>query len=149
MYNYHNLMHLFLTACKFCSFSWPPQYQTCSYAFAMVNGTVFTSEEFNSFTKQNGIRHVTSAPYHPTSNGLAERAVQTFKSFMEKSTSGSIEARVSRFLLQYRITPQTTTGISPAEMIMGRRPRSRLDLLIPNMATKMQHKQQSQKQYHD
>ena len=113
------------------------------------NGTVFTSEEFNSFTKQNGIRHVTSAPYHPSSNGLAERAVQTFKSFMKKSTSGSIEARVSRFLMQYRITPQTTTGISPAEMMMGRRPRSRLDLLIPNLATKMQHKQQSQKHYHD
>ena len=113
------------------------------------NGTVFTSEEFNSFTKQNGIRHVTSAPYHPSSNGLAERAVQTFKSFMKKSTSGSIETRVSRFLMQYRITPQTTTGISPAEMMMGRRPRSRLDLLIPNLATKMQHKQQSQKHYHD
>ena len=113
------------------------------------NGTVFTSEEFNSFTKQNGIRHVTSAPYHPSSNGLAERAVQTFKSFMKKSTSGSIKARVSRFLMQYRITPQTTTGISPAEMMMGRRPRSRLDLLIPNLATKMQHKQQSQKHYHD
>ena len=113
------------------------------------NGTVFTSEEFNSFTKQNGIRHVTSAPYHPSSNGLAERAVQTFKSFMKKSTSGSIEARVSRFLMHYRITPQTTTGISPAEMMMGRRPRSRLDLLIPNLATKMQHKQQSQKHYHD
>ena len=37
MYNYHNLMHLFLTACKFCSFSWPPQYQTCSYAFVVGN----------------------------------------------------------------------------------------------------------------
>ena len=36
MYNYHNLMHLFLTACKFCSFSWPPQYQTCSYAFVLT-----------------------------------------------------------------------------------------------------------------
>ena len=76
-----------------------------------------------SFTKQNGIRHVTSAPYHPASNGLAERAVQTFKKFMKKSTNGSIETRVSRFLLQYQITPQTTTGISPAEMLMGRRPR--------------------------
>ena len=83
--------------------------------------------------------------YHPSSIGLAERAIQTFKSFMKKSTSGSIEARVSRFLMQYQITPQTTTGISPAEMMMGRRPRSRLDLLIPNLATKMQRKQQSQK----
>ena len=83
------------------------------------NGSVFTSEEFRTFTKQNGIRHSTSAPYHPASNGLAERSVQTFKNFMKKCTDGSIEARVSRFLLQYRVTPQTTTGISPAEMLMG------------------------------
>ena len=73
------------------------------------NSTVFTSNEFKSFTKQNGIQHVTSALYlHPASNGLAERAVQTFKNFMKKSTNGSIEACVSRFLLQYRITPQRT-----------------------------------------
>ena len=31
---------------------------------------------------------------------------------------------------------------------MGRRPRSRLDLLIPDMVSKMQHKQQNQK-HHD
>ena len=39
------------------------------------NGTVFTSDEFNRFAKQNGIRHVRSAPYHPASNGLVERAL--------------------------------------------------------------------------
>ena len=71
------------------------------------NGSVFTSEEFRTFTKQNGIRHSTSTPYHPASNGLAERAVQTFKNFMKKCTDGSIEAHVSHFLLQYGVTPQT------------------------------------------
>ncbi len=43
------------------------------------NGSVFTSDEFKDFLKQNGIRHNTSAPCHPASNGLAERNVQTFK----------------------------------------------------------------------
>ena len=47
------------------------------------NGSCFTSAEFQQFTR-NGIRHVKVAPYHPASNGLAERAVQTFKEGMKK-----------------------------------------------------------------
>lgn len=39
------------------------------------NRTQFTSEEFKTFMRQNGILHLTSAPGHPASNGLAERYV--------------------------------------------------------------------------
>ena len=39
------------------------------------NGLQFVAEEFNMFAKQNGIKHTRSAPYHPASNGLAERFV--------------------------------------------------------------------------
>ena len=48
------------------------------------NGSVFTSEEFRVFIKRNRIRHLTSAPYHPATNGLAERAVQNFKRALKK-----------------------------------------------------------------
>lgn len=37
------------------------------------------SEEFRLFMKINGIVHKRSAPYHPATNGQAERNVQTFK----------------------------------------------------------------------
>ena len=46
------------------------------------NGPQFTSGEFENFTKQNGIKHYKSAPFHPATNGLVERFVQTFKNSM-------------------------------------------------------------------
>ena len=55
------------------------------------NGTVFTSDEFGTFMRHNGIRHVKSAPYHPSTNGLAERAMQILKESLKKSKTGSPE----------------------------------------------------------
>ncbi|XP_061153479.1 uncharacterized protein K02A2.6-like, partial [Syngnathus typhle] len=113
------------------------------------NGTCFTSAEFEAFMKQNGISHVRSAPFHPSSNGLAERAVQTFKEGMKKMKEGTIQTRLSRFLFSYRITPHATTGLSPAELMMSRRLRSALDLVVPDLKTKVQQKQLKQKENHD
>ena len=98
------------------------------------NGSAFTSAEFQTFTSRNGIRHVKSAAYHPATNGLAERAVQTFKEALKK-TVGDLETRLARFLFQYRTTPHSTTGCSPAELLLGRKPRTPLDLLHPDSAS--------------
>ena len=43
------------------------------------NGATFCSANFKQFMESNGIEHFKSAPYHPLSNGLAERSVQTIK----------------------------------------------------------------------
>ncbi len=58
-------------------------------------------------------------PYHPASNGLAERAVQIIKKGLKKITNGSINTRLARVLLAYP-TPQSTTGLTPAEMLCTR-----------------------------
>ena len=108
------------------------------------NGPAFTSSEFEKFLQQNGVRHVTTAPYHPSSNGLAERAVQTVKEGLKKM-QGPLELRIPRFLFKYRVTPQTTTGATPAELLMGRRLRTHLDLLYPTTQRRVRRQQQAQK----
>ena len=45
---------------------------------------------------------------------------------------GDSETRLARFLYHYRITPYVTTGVSPAELLMGRKLKSQLDLLQPD-----------------
>ena len=104
------------------------------------NGPSFTSAEFGCFMKENGIVHTFTSPYHPSSNGLVERAVQTVKLGLKK-LSGPLETRLSRLLFSYRTTPHTTTGVTPAELLLGRRIRTRLDLVFPDVAKRVNQRQ--------
>jgi hypothetical protein len=114
------------------------------------NGTNFVSEEFQTFMSRNGIKHIKVAPRHPASNGLAERAVQSVKEGLDKLKSGTMEAKVARFLFRYRNTPHSTTGKSPAEMMFGRRVKTHLDLMHPDNISDHVHEQQwKQKLQHD
>ena len=98
------------------------------------NGPQFTSEEFAHFLKRNGIKQIRSAPYHPSSNGLAERFVQTFKRAMRAGEKDglALPQRMSEFLFSYRATPHATTSASPAELFLQRKLRTRFDLLKPD-----------------
>ena len=66
---------------------------------------VATSSDFTKFARRNQICHLRIAPYHPSFNGLAERAVQKFKLGMKKQTNGTLQTKLSCFLLQYTLTP--------------------------------------------
>ena len=110
---------------------------------------VFLARNFSNFLKVHGIKQITSAPYHPSSNGLAERAVQIVKKSLKKTTEGSIKSRIAKKIFAYRNTPHCTTGNSPAKLLLGRQFHTRLDLLRPNIAEHVEKKQWEQKLSHD
>ena len=95
--------------------------------------------------KNNGIKHIYLAPYHSATNGLAERSVQTFKEQMKHLPIGSVDECLARFLFWYCLTPHSTTGVVPAELLLGQHPRSKLDLLKPKLSETVEPKVQAQK----
>ena len=85
------------------------------------NGPQFTSDEFSLFCKMNGVKHIRTAPYHPSLNGLAEQFVQTFKKAMKAgvSTQNSLSQRLFNFLLSYRSIPHSTANKPPESTVPG------------------------------
>jgi len=104
------------------------------------NGPQFTSHQFKTFLRSNGIQHILSSPYHPASNGEAERFVRTFKTYMKTSAGKpeNTEHKIGEFLLTYRTTPHCTTKTSPDVLLYGRQLRTRLSAVRPNLTDKMQ-----------
>lgn len=109
------------------------------------NGPQFRSVEFKEFLKANGIHHTFTPPYHPASNGLAERAVQTVKDIFLKQMlqdarqdqPRSLQHRIDSFLFTYRNTPHTITGVTPAEAMLKFRPKTHLSLLKPHLSSEL------------
>lgn len=95
------------------------------------NGTQFRSVDFKFFLDSNGITHKFSAPYHPATNGQAERYVQTIKRGLRIAMNepGDLNSKLCRLLMTYRKTPNSSTGISPSELLFKREIRTRIDLV--------------------
>jgi hypothetical protein len=106
------------------------------------NGPQFTSHEFQMFMLNNGIKHKTSAPFKPSSNGQAERYVYTLKQALRamQHYAGSLSQKLSTFLLQYRKAPNITTMHSPAMLFLKRDIRTRINLLLPDLKSRVQEK---------
>ena len=69
------------------------------------NHPQFTSAEFALFITQNGIKHTLVPPYHPASNGAAERSVRVVKEELVKQVPQrtghmSMKHKLANFLYQ-------------------------------------------------
>ncbi|CAI5778641.1 XP_034959630.1uncharacterized protein K02A2.6-like [Podarcis lilfordi] len=106
----------------------------CPDVLVSDNGPQFPSGTFEWYLLGLGIRHALTAPFHPSSNGQAERMVRSAKEALARLDRGDWHERVAEYLLVQHITPHATTGRSPAELLMGRHLRSPLDRLHPDFA---------------
>ena len=86
----------------------------------------FIAEDFKCFLSNKKL----CPPYHPASNGLAEKHVQTFKRMY---VSGNTIDKVSDLLFRYRNIPHSTTGKTPAELFLKRVPKTRLSFFKPSL----------------
>lgn len=115
------------------------------------NGPQFTSGKFKLFLSSNGVKHILCSPYHPSSNGAAERFVRTFKQALKTARieRKTTQEHLANFMLTYRSTPHATTGETPANLFFGRSLRTRLDLIRPDMKQRVAARQAAQKKLHD
>jgi hypothetical protein len=98
------------------------------------NGTSFVSKDFEHFCNINGIEHITTPTYNPSSNGQAEIYVKQIKLALNKIISSGTQLRdvnvkIQEYLFMYRNSKHSSTNMSPAEVLFGHKIRSRLDLL--------------------
>ncbi|XP_043246354.1 uncharacterized protein K02A2.6-like isoform X1 [Amphibalanus amphitrite] len=91
------------------------------------NATTFTSDEFQRFLAGNRVCHRTIEPRHSQGNGLAERVVKEVKLVLQRDAGDGWELALSKWLLRQRTTPHSTTTVTPAELMLGRKLKTRLD----------------------
>jgi len=66
-----------------------------------------------------------------------------------ETQGATFHQRMMNFLLVYRTTPHTTTGVAPCVLFLKRELRTRLHLLQPDVKDHVMSQQATQKSHHD
>ena len=98
------------------------------YSVRSDNGSQFVAVEFEGFLEYLGIQHKKGVPYWPQSNGEVELFNSTIMKVIRiaEMERKPWKEELQKFLFQYRTTPHTVTGVSPVEMLIGRKLRNKL-----------------------
>lgn len=107
-------------------------------SITLDNGKQFASKEFQGFCQMQGIKLFFSPPYWPQANGLVERHNRCISKILRIAEAGktSWKSELQDFLFQYRTTPHSTTGASPAELFFGRQLRDKIPSLDTDAKTR-------------
>ena len=112
------------------------------------NGPPFQSKEFAKFLSGLGIKHTTSSPRYPRSNGFIERHIQMVKNMLSKSSN----TRLFQEVLADLRTTRICTGLpSPAEILHGRNltTRAQAEIDIKAICSVLQERQLKMTLDHD
>ena len=112
------------------------------------NGPPFQSKEFAKFLSGLGIKHTTSSPGYPRSNGFIEWHIQMVKNMLSKSSNTRSFQEVLADLRKTRIR----TGLpSPAEILHGRNltTRAQAEINIKAIRSVLQERQLKMTLHHD
>ena len=111
------------------------------------NGPPFSSKEFAKLLSGLGIKHTTSSPGYPRSNGFIERHIQTVKNMLSKCSNTRSFQEV---LADLRMTRIGTGLPSPAEILHGRNlTRAQVDIDINGIQSLLQERQLKMTLAHD
>ena len=95
------------------------------------NGSPYFADEMSEYAKKMGFHLNPVSPENPQSNGFAESFVKILVKFIHTSIADGKDpkAELQNYLLQYRSAPHSTTGVSPAEALFGRKLKTKLPQL--------------------
>jgi len=92
------------------------------------NGRQFTDEGLKKWLSSHGVKVAHIAPYWPQANGEVERQNRTILKRLKIAYAEKKNWRdeLLTFLLMYRSTPHSVTGLSPAELLFNRKLRTKI-----------------------
>ena len=102
-------------------------------------GTEFTGDMIAVMCKLLGIEKIRTTPYHPQTNGSAERVHQTLQRMIGKLNPEKCRKwpeHIGSVLITYNTTRSQVTSYSPYFLMFGRRPRLPVDLLFLTVNTR-------------
>ena len=86
-------------------------------------GPQYVAAETQRFFRQFGIQHRLTSVANPHANSCAEIGVKSAKRILRENVgfNGSVDnAAITRAIMMHRNTPDPDTGLSPAELLIGR-----------------------------